>query len=267
MIRRFLSALAAVVLIGTLQPIASAQADAATDVYATPGVHLVNGRYWQSTCANYSPSVVRCTTNIYATQVVREGNAWFKQNTWVFNNLSYLPSPRAMWNGNPLGVTGSWTTTDGRKWRSECDTPATGRGACRNYLVATVASEKGGVVTQQSMEIFNSVVRFSSGSVLPVNKIPASAPPRTDAPVPGPKVPLTPVAAKPTPTKPAPSSGGVAPSGNSCPSGYPVKGNINAKGEHIYHVPGGQYYGRTNPERCFANASDAKTAGYRASQR
>lgn len=269
MIRRFLAALAAAVLVGTVLP-TSAQADSAPDVYATPGVHLVNGRYWQTTCANYSATVVRCTTNIYATQVVRENNAWFKQNTWVFNNLSYLPSPRAQWDGNPLGATGSWVSADGRKWRSECDTPATGRGACRNYLVATVASEKGGVVTQQSMEIFNSVVRFSSSTVLPVVQIPAAAPPLAGAPQPGPKVPLTPVASKPQPkptTSPKPAGGGVAPSGDSCPSGYPIKGNINAKGEYIYHVPGGAFYGRTSPERCFATQADARAAGFRASKR
>lgn len=276
MFLRRLAAVIAVIAVGWLTP-AIAQADTAPDVYATPGVHLVNGRYWQTTCSHYSGTVVRCTTNIYATKVVREGNAWYKQNTWVFNNLSYLPSPREQWAGNPLATTGSWTSADGRKWRSECDTAATGRGACRNYILATVASEKGGVVTQKSMEIFNSVVRFSTGNVKPVTSIPAAAPARSDVPAPGPKVLLTPAKPAPAPAKPAPAPApakpapskpsSVAGSGYNCPSGYPVKGNQNSKGEWIYHVPGGAFYERTAPEECFVNAAAAKAAGYRASQR
>ena len=267
MFLRRLAAVIAVIAVGWLTP-AIAQADTAPDVYATPGVPLVNGRYWQTTCSHYSGTVVRCTTNIYATKVVREGNAWYKQNTWVFNNLSYLPSPREQWAGNPLATTGSWTSADGRKWRSECDTAATGRGACRNYILATVASEKGGVVTQKSMEIFNSVVRFSTGNVKPVTSIPAAAPARSDVPAPGPKVLLTPVAAKPAPAKPAPAPAKPAPSkpssvagsGYNCPSGYPVKGNADSG---IYHVRGQRYYNATKPEECFATEQAARDAGYR----
>lgn len=54
------------------------------------------------------------------------------------------------------------------------------------------------------------------------------------------------------------------PSGWKCPSWAPIKGNASSM---IYHVPGGAYYSRTNPEQCFASASAAKSAGYRASKR
>jgi len=66
---------------------------------------------------------------------------------------------------------------------------------------------------------------------------------------------------KPAP-KPKPRS--VAPSGWDCPKGYPVKGNASSM---IYHVPGGAYYTRTNPEECFATTAAARAAGYRASMR
>lgn len=55
--------------------------------------------------------------------------------------------------------------------------------------------------------------------------------------------------------------------GYDCPPGYPVKGNINSKGEKIYHVPGGQFYDRTKPEYCFCTPADAEAAGFRASKR
>jgi hypothetical protein len=60
------------------------------------------------------------------------------------------------------------------------------------------------------------------------------------------------------------SGGGSQPVGSDCPADSPVKGNINRKGEHIYHVPGDSSYSRTKPEECFASASDAAAAGYRA---
>lgn len=49
-----------------------------------------------------------------------------------------------------------------------------------------------------------------------------------------------------------------------CPSGYPIKGNASSM---IYHVPGGSFYGRTNPEECFASEAAARAKGYRASMR
>lgn len=50
-----------------------------------------------------------------------------------------------------------------------------------------------------------------------------------------------------------------------CPDDAPIKGNISQKGDKIYHLPTGMFYERTTPERCFANESQARAAGYRPS--
>lgn len=42
-----------------------------------------------------------------------------------------------------------------------------------------------------------------------------------------------------------------------------IKGNINSKGEKIYHLPGGAYYGNTVPEKWFKTELEAKEAGFR----
>ena len=55
----------------------------------------------------------------------------------------------------------------------------------------------------------------------------------------------------------------VEPVDGACPSGYPVKGNANSG---IYHVPGGRFYDRTVPERCYATPADAEADGYRAAK-
>ncbi len=86
-----------------------------------------------------------------------------------------------------------------------------------------------------------------------------------------------PVPATAMPPAMAPSSedaftcvGGCAepPPGSNCV----IKGNVNSSQEKIYHVPGGQFYERTDikPEegdRWFCTAEEAETAGFRASQR
>lgn len=46
-----------------------------------------------------------------------------------------------------------------------------------------------------------------------------------------------------------------------------IKGNINRKGEKIYHVPGGAYYNRTQAEEYFNTEEEAIRAGYRRSKR
>lgn len=267
--RLFACLVAAFIALGGL--VVPAQADTTQDPYSQPGVHLVNGRYWKTECSNYSASVIRCTTNIYGTKVFLQSGRWFKQNDWVFNNLTYLPSPRTMWAGNPLGSSGKWTAADGRQWESECDSPATGRGACRQYVQAGVASEVGGVVTQKELRVFNSLVKFETTNVPWVRAIPAAAPARSDVPVLSAAVGLTakpaPVAATPKPTQsaaPKPTQTRYSPNGWDCPANAPIKGNASSM---IYHVPRGAFYDRTNPEECFTTEAAARAAGYRASKR
>ena len=55
----------------------------------------------------------------------------------------------------------------------------------------------------------------------------------------------------------------VPPVDGQCPDGYPVKANASSM---IFHVPGGRFYSRTVPERCYAKADDAAADGYRAAK-
>ncbi|MFD2168458.1 thermonuclease family protein [Tumebacillus lipolyticus] len=45
-----------------------------------------------------------------------------------------------------------------------------------------------------------------------------------------------------------------------------IKGNINTKGEKIYHVPGGRYYEQTKAEQLFCSPAEAEAAGFRKSK-
>ena len=116
---------------------------------------------------------------------------------------------------------------------------------------------------------------------------PAAAPEWPPMPAPAPSPQVAPVAAAPEPTVDAvpgagaqpladpvpdetddapgdaPNGGWVAPVDGACPPGYPIKANANSG---IYHVPGGRFYDRTVPERCYANTADAEADGYRAAK-
>ena len=48
---------------------------------------------------------------------------------------------------------------------------------------------------------------------------------------------------------------------------YDIKGNINAQGEHIYHMKGQANYTRVIPEAWFCTEEEAVEAGFRKSQR
>jgi hypothetical protein len=74
---------------------------------------------------------------------------------------------------------------------------------------------------------------------------------------------------QPTETAPAASPADavrpawVAPVDGNCPDGFPIKANDNSG---IYHLPGGRFYARTVPERCYARTEDAEADGYRAAK-
>jgi micrococcal nuclease len=63
---------------------------------------------------------------------------------------------------------------------------------------------------------------------------------------------------------------GVSPDGTgTCPASQPIKGNLTAysSGRCIFHLPDGERYGATKPERCYATVDDARRDGCEAARR
>ncbi|WP_052459735.1 transglycosylase family protein [Tessaracoccus massiliensis] len=189
MLKRLLAAASAAV-VGLGLAIAAPQAAHAVDVdqYTTPGDHLVNGRYWKTECELYSSTVVRCSTDIWAPKVVTVQGQHVLHEGWVFNNMTYLPSARGAWKGNPLATNRTWTAEDGRQWRTECDTAATGRNGCRTYALTTVVAHDDGKFVSENQWQFNNIVQFTAASTPAVTSIPAAAPPLANVPVEKPAV-------------------------------------------------------------------------------
>lgn len=55
--------------------------------------------------------------------------------------------------------------------------------------------------------------------------------------------------------------------GDAPPEGKRIKGNINSKGERIYHLPGSPAYEQTKAEVWFATEEEAREAGFRPPKR
>ena len=176
MLKRSALILSSIVL-GALAAIVPSTAQAAiSPVYNQPGDHYVNGRWWKTSCAMYSSNVVRCTTQIWGSKVVVVNGAYTTQNGWVFNNLTYLPQLRSTWGQNKLANTTAWTDTDGSKWKTECDTAATGANVCRSYTYRTRIIRSGDNYVSASDWIFNNQVLFTTSADAVVSTIPAAAP-------------------------------------------------------------------------------------------
>ncbi|MGO1487857.1 MAG: hypothetical protein ACTHWA_04770 [Arachnia sp.] len=133
--------------------------------YGVPGFHVINDRYWYTTCEPYSQTI-RCRTEIWSTQVQYQGGRFVKDNGWHFNNLTYLPKmTRAQWGNNPLANSGAFTSA-GRQWRTECDTAATGRGGCRSHIrsdqvIATKNADGTWAYKLGKEWVFNNMVIFA----------------------------------------------------------------------------------------------------------
>ena len=89
--------------------------------------------------------------------------------------------------------------------------------------------------------------------------IPEGAALQTNATLPGVPVALAPASTVDQGARPIDRS--------TCPTAHPIKGNVNASGERIFHVIGQMYYDATHPETCFTTEEDALAAGFRASLR
>ncbi|TRY18637.1 right-handed parallel beta-helix repeat-containing protein [Tessaracoccus rhinocerotis] len=123
-------------LAGFLIPSQSASAD--VNVYTTPGEHTSSGRQWRTWCEDYSSTIQRCWTEIVS------------MGKWTFNNLTYLPAPRALWTNNPLAQNGARWNSDGRQWRTSCNDEWTGPNACRSFILV------------DGKWVFNNIVAFGT---------------------------------------------------------------------------------------------------------
>ena len=94
---------------------------------------------------------------------------------------------------------------------------------------------------------------------------PPEWPPWPDAPTAPTTTPTTPTTTPTTTatTPTAPTPAWVEGSDGEAPAGYPIKLKVSSG---IFHVPGGRFYERTNPDRWYATAEAAIADGYRQSK-
>jgi hypothetical protein len=106
---------------------------------------------------------------------------------------------------------------------------------------------------------------WSSSRQGPAAAAPTRAPTRAAEPAEAPRRAsgIAPISTTTDPKPAAPGAAWVDPVDGACPDGFPIKANDNSG---IYHVPGGRFYERTRPERCYPTAEAAEADGYRRSK-
>lgn len=166
-----LSSLLVAVVIGLLSVIAAipqqATADeqktatSATQLYTTAGHWSFNNRAWHTHCTQYSSSVERCQTNIWATVISYENGRFSQKWAWAFNNLTYKASPRASWEAWNVLVTPGDHDSGGRKWKTQCNTEWTGLNACRSQILSTTPVYKDGRYQVITQWVFNNIVHLT----------------------------------------------------------------------------------------------------------
>lgn len=80
-------------------------------------------------------------------------------------------------------------------------------------------------------------------------------------------VPTSPPNVKPVTKNNIKNAPPAATTGEHGPNGETIKGNINKRGEKIYHMPGSLSYSKTIPEAWFSTPAEAEAAGYRPSRK
>jgi hypothetical protein len=68
----------------------------------------------------------------------------------------------------------------------------------------------------------------------------------------------------PAPAATATDKAWVEPNGDTCPATHPIKAKMSS---HIFHLPGGANYARTNPDRCYRDEAAAEADGLRKAAR
>lgn len=140
---------------------------AGPDVYSTPGGQKKDGSLYKTSCEKQSNDVVRCKTEKWGSVVRLKKGKYVTDKGWHLTRYTYLPSVRSKWKKSPYAAYGkkkgkvSWKK-DGKKYRSECDTKKTGKGACRTYVwTTTISKSKSGKYVKKSDWKLNRVVKFA----------------------------------------------------------------------------------------------------------
>ncbi len=175
LVRAVVSTAVAMCLLG----VAAVPAQAAgPDVYSTPGGQKKDGTLYKTSCAKQSNRVVRCKTNVWSSVISVKKGKYVTDKGWRLDRYTYLPSARKLWKKSPYAAYGkvkgkaSWTS-GGKRYRSECDTKKTGKGACRAYVwTTTISRSASGGYAKKSAWKLNRVVKFAENGRKRVTKVP-----------------------------------------------------------------------------------------------
>jgi len=108
-------------------------------VFWQPGVRVINGREWSTTCRLYTlDGAIRCWVWAKASYLVQTSSGWVSEYGYRLVDVTYYDWVRPAWELDPRAVDGTWTQ-GGVSMKTECVfVGATRTRTCRAYALQDV---------------------------------------------------------------------------------------------------------------------------------
>lgn len=109
------------------------------DPMTTPGLHLLEGVWWDVDCAYGTPPRAKCTALVKTQRPVLDAarKRYELRTTWVRDRTTVIDTVSSRWDENPLTRSGEFTTAKGRQWRVTCSAEAPAARTCQTYILTS----------------------------------------------------------------------------------------------------------------------------------
>lgn len=110
------------------------------DPMTTPGIHLIDGQWWNVDCTYGAPPKATCTVTVKTQLPVYDTlrKYYALQTAWVRNRTVVLDALSPSWDANPLSHSGEFVSGNGRRWKVTCSAEAPAPRTCQTFVWSSV---------------------------------------------------------------------------------------------------------------------------------
>ncbi|NHC43825.1 hypothetical protein [Motilibacter aurantiacus] len=146
------------------------------DPMTTPGIHLIDGKWWDVTCTYGSPPSATCEAKVKSTRVVYNATAKKYETVtgWARDRTTFLDVTSAKWDANGITHTGEFTSSAGRAYKVSCDAEAPAARTCDVFIRSTVVVQVSARPSyrRQADWVLTSVVKLTAAPPAPPKAAP-----------------------------------------------------------------------------------------------
>ncbi|WP_231121938.1 hypothetical protein [Motilibacter peucedani] len=153
------------------------------DPMTTPGIHLLDGTWWNVDCTYGAPPKARCTADVKTQRATydKATRRYSMQTVWSRNRTTVLDAVSPAWDASPLTHSGEFTAANGRRWKVTCSAEAPAPRTCQTFVWSSLVVPVKSVTTagatakktrsqsltryvRQSQYVLNSELRLSGAA-------------------------------------------------------------------------------------------------------